>query len=488
MRIMDTAVDVGALKAQVARNCLVVDAHRWGNFSLCGLLLRLRELYKREAGLEPWARVETAAVLPWVGEREAAWAQLEETDPAPLHIGGVTLDPLDEDGVTRLLVPAGWLYVAGQGPGGYPLFVLGEILEHRALDGGVELFVLGRELAHDLVPVPAMCRPGRIVARRAAVRGHLWATLEEAAGAREPGPMTDALADVGAILGAVVGDPEGHITLLEDLAERQIAVAVAHELGELAEDRRRRGAWEALLLRARGTRAEMPARALKDALADAGDDGLFQTLIARRDRVGLALRAAAGPWLLRKILPDARAIGEAARAGRWEDAEALRRAAAERLELKLDGLFSLFDGDPPHTEAARRAEQFESLLLHPQSQLRLAAGGQRDHPHGVHATPVPEIQQLVDAPSYRTLGEIHDLHFAVLEDYLGPVHLDPTFGYLEPELRTAGVAVESKLRPVVLVVERLAVLPHETVARVAAIVSAAVPFNDHHPAAEDDRR
>ena len=85
---MDTAIDIGAFAAQVARNCLVADSRRWGYFSLCGLLLRLRELYKREAGLEPWARVETAAVLPWVGEREASWAQLEDVALAPLVLGG----------------------------------------------------------------------------------------------------------------------------------------------------------------------------------------------------------------------------------------------------------------------------------------------------------------------------------------------------------------------------------------------------------------
>ncbi len=359
---METAVDIGALAAQVARNCLAADAHRWGYFSLCGLLLRLRELYKREAGLEPWARVDTASVLPWVGEREAAWVQLEDTEPEQLTICGVTLDPLDEDGVNRMLIPAGWLYVAGRGPGGLPLFVLGEIVERRELEDGVELFVVGRELAHDLVPVPAMCRPGRIVARRAAVRGHLWATLEEAAGAREPSPAAEACIEAGAALGAIVGDPEAHIPLLERLVEGQIAVAVAHERGELAEDRRRGGAWEALLLRARGTRAEMPARVLKDALADAGDGGLLQTLIARRDRIGLALRAAAGPWLLRKVLPEARTIWDASHAGRWQEAEVQRRAATVRLERRLDALFGLFDGDPPHAEAARRAELFEKEL------------------------------------------------------------------------------------------------------------------------------
>jgi hypothetical protein len=359
---MDAAVDVHALAAQVARNCLVADAHRWGYFSLCGLLLRLRELYKREAGLEPWTRVETATVLPWVGEREAAWAGLEEAELAPLTIGGSTLDPLDEDGVNRLVLPAGWLYVAGQGPGGLPLFVLGEILERATLEDGTERFVLGSELVHDLVPAPAMCRPGRIVARRDAVRGHLWTTLEEAAGAREASPAQDAVAQLGGTLAALVADPQSHAALLEELTTRHLAAAIAHELGELAEDRRRGGAWGSLLLRTRGTRAEMPARALKDALADAGDGGLLQALIGRRDRVALGLRAAAGAWLLRKVLPETRAIWEAGRDGRWQQAEALRVAAAARLELTLGSLFGLFDDDPPLAEATRRAEQFEQAL------------------------------------------------------------------------------------------------------------------------------
>jgi hypothetical protein len=106
----------------------------------------------------------------------------------------------------------------------------------------------------------------------------------------------------------------------------------------------------------------MTARALKDALADAGDGGLLQALVAQRDRVGLALRAAAGPWLLRKVLPEARTIWDAARTGRWDAAETLRSAAAARLELKLDGLFGLFDGDPPLAESARRAELLEKEL------------------------------------------------------------------------------------------------------------------------------
>ncbi len=360
---MQTAVDAGALAAQVARNCLVADAHRWGYFSLCGLLLRLRELYKREAGLTPWARVETAAVLAWIGERETTWAGLEDAVFERLTIAEATFDPLDEDGVNALMPAAGWLYVAGRGVGGHPLFVLGEIVERRKVDD-TEVFVLGRELVHDLVPVPAMCRPGRIVARRAAVLSHLWSGLEEAAGAREPGPVADAVAEAGSgtSLAGLVANPEAHTELLERLAARQLEAAILHELGELTEDCRRGGRWEALLLRACGTKAEMLARALKDALADAGDCGLLENLIARHDRVSLALRAAAGLWLMKKLLPEARTIWNAARAERWEDAEALRRSAATRLDRHAEGLFALFADNPTHAEATRRAEQYEKEL------------------------------------------------------------------------------------------------------------------------------
>jgi hypothetical protein len=296
-----------------------------------------------------------------VGEREAAWERLEDAPLGPLRLGAVEIDPLDEDGVNSRLLPAGWLYVAGHGPGGHPLFVLGRIEETREA-GGAEVHVLGRELAHDLVPVPAMCRPGRIVARRAATLGHLWATIEEAAGAREPGPAADALAEAGASLAAVAADPAAHEALLAGLVDMQLESAIAHEMGELAEERRGGGRWESLVLRTSGTRAEMTARALRDALADAGEGGLLERLIARRQRAALALRAAAGLWLMKRILPEARAIWEEAREGRWEKAEGLRRAAAARLVARRERLFGLFADDPPHEEAVRRAEEFEREL------------------------------------------------------------------------------------------------------------------------------
>ncbi len=47
---------------QVNANCQVAAAGQAGQFSLCGTLLRLRQLYKWEHGLPPWREPEPAAL------------------------------------------------------------------------------------------------------------------------------------------------------------------------------------------------------------------------------------------------------------------------------------------------------------------------------------------------------------------------------------------------------------------------------------------
>ncbi len=44
-----------------------------------------------------------------------------EANGSLVRIDGTEFDPLDEDGANARLLPEGWLYVAGQGPGRTPL-------------------------------------------------------------------------------------------------------------------------------------------------------------------------------------------------------------------------------------------------------------------------------------------------------------------------------------------------------------------------------
>ena len=62
---------------QVAANCQVASAGQAGQFSLCGTLLRLRQLYKWEHGLPPWREPEPAAVIEWIEAKERTWEALE---------------------------------------------------------------------------------------------------------------------------------------------------------------------------------------------------------------------------------------------------------------------------------------------------------------------------------------------------------------------------------------------------------------------------
>ena len=47
-------LDIEKIKNQVQRNCDISDSKHAGLFSVCGLALRLRDLYKWDNGLAPW--------------------------------------------------------------------------------------------------------------------------------------------------------------------------------------------------------------------------------------------------------------------------------------------------------------------------------------------------------------------------------------------------------------------------------------------------
>ncbi len=57
-------------------NCDVTDAKHAGIYSVCGLVMRLRDLYKWEHRLPPWQEDASDKVLEWIGEKETHWETL----------------------------------------------------------------------------------------------------------------------------------------------------------------------------------------------------------------------------------------------------------------------------------------------------------------------------------------------------------------------------------------------------------------------------
>lgn len=72
------AQTISALLERLRHNCQLASSAQAGHYSLCGLLLRLRALYKWEQGLPPWQEPEPEAVLGWVAGVESAWEALAD--------------------------------------------------------------------------------------------------------------------------------------------------------------------------------------------------------------------------------------------------------------------------------------------------------------------------------------------------------------------------------------------------------------------------
>ena len=75
------------LIAQIRHNCNISDSRYAGTYSVCGLALRLRDLYKWEKGLEPWVEEDSSVILKWIGEKEEDWDKLDEQEFARHHAG-----------------------------------------------------------------------------------------------------------------------------------------------------------------------------------------------------------------------------------------------------------------------------------------------------------------------------------------------------------------------------------------------------------------
>ncbi len=62
--------DIDSIATQVKHNCNISDALYWGYYSSCGLLLRLRDLYKIEYAMKPWEGIRHEKIGSWIEDKE----------------------------------------------------------------------------------------------------------------------------------------------------------------------------------------------------------------------------------------------------------------------------------------------------------------------------------------------------------------------------------------------------------------------------------
>jgi hypothetical protein len=329
--------DLDPLIRQVRRNCDISDARHAGMFSICGLALRLRDLFKWEKGLSPWEEGGPAEVIEWIGAREERWETLAGSDYANLPLAGMRFDPFDTAGLNQMLEPQGLYYGAGYARGLKPTFFLAVIDSRRQIGRGT-IYGLGRELARDLLTLPAMSQGSAILMRDEAARLFLW---DQIAYASPSGRK--ALATALDACGLSDHHPDALQYHEGRLLEVQRTIHLHHELGELQDATFDRALWQEIIAAFPGTRVEFLVRHIKDFLADTCPSGTLPHICRTRNAAALAFYVLFADSMSKTLWPllfDS--FDDFVRTRAWESVEhaaAAARVAASRLADRITSLF-----------------------------------------------------------------------------------------------------------------------------------------------------
>jgi hypothetical protein len=243
---------------QVQFNCHLSDAHHARDYSLCIYLLKMREFYRWEQGIDFGERLPKQALGEWLTAREAQWEEIEERDFQPLQIANNQHHPFHSERINLALQNEGLVYSGGY-CGDKPHFFLAE-LERVEQSEGANIYICGHELARELTAPPAMSLGTTVFLRRESLRRMVWEKLEEW-GWQDP--------DRAIARAASYYDFENHLNnSLDGLAEDELETLLQHELGEIAVGRELGPDWESMLTALPRSRAQFQLRAIRDHLVD----------------------------------------------------------------------------------------------------------------------------------------------------------------------------------------------------------------------------
>jgi hypothetical protein len=264
------------LCSAVQHNCHISDARHGTDYGLCTYLLKMREYYRWEYGLDYDESLVNESVGDWLTAREALWESVREDDYIPLPLHGRHYDPFNVNEINQKLESLGLVYSAGYGVKNKPLFFLG-YLERREQPEGLSVWVSGRELARDLSSPAAMCQGGQIYIRQESFRRMLWEKLDNWRWHRADNALGRAFAYY---------DFQGRLEdSLNQMVEKELEVLLLHEKGEYLVGETLGGVWNDLLITLGHSPVEWMVRAVRDHWADCRVT--LPSLIAQQEEASL---------------------------------------------------------------------------------------------------------------------------------------------------------------------------------------------------------
>lgn len=289
------------IATQVKHNCDISDAKFWGYFSLCGLLLRLRELYRAEHNIAPWSSINQNEIGEWITAKEALWSEIEDQDFKELIIDGNTFNPFDVSTINSHLIKDNLFYGAGFGLYKKPVFFFGELYSSfNSLN--YNAYYINKEYARDLFNVSGMLQENNILIRLEQLRVVLWEMFLEFKCKKD-----SFIANI--FSGSGIG-PEDDINdefeiKLDNLALKYSDIILNHELGEAFESA---DEWLSIILRIQDRKAEYFLRGLKDMIADTSEYGTLKKLIDSEDIAGLAFYIALADFYHKSLCPELKKV------------------------------------------------------------------------------------------------------------------------------------------------------------------------------------
>ncbi len=327
------------LRNDIKFNCDVSDAQFWGYYSVCGLLMRYRDLFRSEKGFKPWADIKRDEIAAWIEKKETRWPELEQQAFRDLIINGKMYHPFAVAEINRTLNKEGFIYGAGYGMYLKPTFFLAELRTIRTVSG-LTVYTSGKELVRDLFTSPAMLQ-GKTVFLRIEPLLMLLLYKHSELNVRRVTALEDAFMQYGFHHRQIVDHT--FYERLERMAERYAEVLLAHEIAEASEEAPE---WKELLSLSAGDRQlEHYLRAVKDLVADTSELGPFRKIIESRDRGAFGLSIALAEGYRRVLYPEIReAYATLSSIGDWDAVEQVRRAGYERFRSQRDSLVSAYRG------------------------------------------------------------------------------------------------------------------------------------------------
>lgn len=321
-------MNIKNIAKQIKHNCDISDAKYWGYFSLCGLLLRLRELYKSEHNINPWSKINQKDVGEWINAKEALWADIEEDNFKNLDINGFSLNPFEVSNINSYLRNEKLVYGAGLGLYKKPVFFFGELCSYSK-NGDYQIYLIKREYARDLFSSSGMLQGREIFIRLEQLVTVLWEMFLELK-CKKNGFLED-------IFSVVEIKPENDINnefekKLEILALRYSEIVLNHELAEAYEAT---DEWTNIIFQIEDRKAEYFLRGLKDMLADTSEYGPLKKVIDMQDKGSLGFYISLTEMFHKAVYPELKeAFCSFALNGDWGTLEDAR----ERVYLKGSSL------------------------------------------------------------------------------------------------------------------------------------------------------